>query len=289
MDAQMSSHFHDAECRDILMAAIALAAAGLAVFPCVYCKKEPATRRGFYDATTNPVTIRRWFGGNFKRNLAVRTGRASGAWVLDVDNPESLKALEDHHGSLPVTRQSQSSRGLHFWFKTTGVPIASSNSRVAPGLDVKAEGGYVVVPSSVHPDGVVYQWVNDEPLQNAPEWLIALASKPPPQAPPTSPRPFSGAPGAYGAAALRSEIDALAATPPGARNNQLNKASFCLHQLVAGGELDAGEVEQRLLEAAIANGLVADAKDGLRSVVLTIRSGARAGLLHPRSRHGGGA
>jgi hypothetical protein len=30
----------------------------------------------------------------------------------------------------------------------------------------------------------------------------------------------------------------LANTPPGGRNNRLNRASFCLHQLVAGGELE---------------------------------------------------
>src|SRR5258708_38380816 len=103
------SYFQDAHCAETLAAALALASVGFAVFPCVYAKKEPATRRGFFDASTNPGTIRRWFGGNFRRNLAVRTGNASGVWILDEDDPDSLKAIEDRHGPFPVTRQSQSS------------------------------------------------------------------------------------------------------------------------------------------------------------------------------------
>jgi len=73
-------------------------------------------------------------------------------------------------------------------------------------------------------------------------------------------------------------------TAGGSRNHALNKASFCLHQLVAGGELDGPDVERELLAAAYANGLMADPGDGPRKVMATIRSGARAGLQHPRRR-----
>jgi len=72
------------------------------------------------------------------------------------------------------------------------------------------------------------------------------------------------------------------AAGPGGRNSALNRASFRLHQLVAGGEIDRSECEDRLIAACRSNGLVAD--DGLPSVVATLRSGARAGLRHPRSR-----
>ena len=96
----LTSTFRDPDCRAMLAAALALAATGPAVFPSIYCKKEPVTRRGFYDASTNPATVKRWFGGNFKRNLAVRTGLASGAVVLDVDDLDALTALEDRHGAI---------------------------------------------------------------------------------------------------------------------------------------------------------------------------------------------
>jgi hypothetical protein len=279
----------DSYCRDVLNAALSEAAQGIAVFPCLYGQKEPATKRGFYDATTNPATIKRWFGGSFKKNLAARTGQASGVWVFDEDNPDSLKALIAKNGPLPVTRQSQSSRGAHHWFKTTAIPIPCSNGRVGPGLDVKAEGGYIVVPPSLHPDGPTYRWLNDAPIVEAPSWLLVLARKPtPPQSPPpqrSAPPPSPCGPGgAYGAAALRSEIATLASTPAGDRNNQLNRSTFSLFQLVACGELVAADVERRLVEAAGVNGLVDD--DGIRSVMATIASGRRAGLQHPRSRRG---
>jgi hypothetical protein len=150
------SSSHDPYCHAVLDSALALAAIGLSVFPLKHGAKEPDTRRGFYDATCNPATIKRWFGGGYKRNLAVRTGQASGVWVLDVDDPTALENLAAQ-GPIPVTRLSQSSRGLHFWFKTTAIPIPSSASRVATGIDVKAEGGYVAVPPSLHPTGAVYQ------------------------------------------------------------------------------------------------------------------------------------
>jgi hypothetical protein len=287
----MNAMVQDPYCQEILKAALALAAQGIAVFPLKYATKEPEARsRGFYDATTNPATIRRWFGGNFKRNLGARTGGASGVWILDEDNADSLNALVEQHGPLPVTRQSRSSRGAHHWFKTLAGPIPCSASRVGPGLDVKAEGGYVVVPPSIHPDGVVYEWLNDAPVASAPEWLVELARKPASQtAPPPSisPRPFSGRPGAYGAAALRKEIELLATTPPGSRNHQLNRSAFSAFQLVAGGELSAAEVEAALIDAIASNGLLAE--DGIRQCLATIRSGARAGMLYPRSRHGGAA
>jgi Bifunctional DNA primase/polymerase, N-terminal len=166
------------------------------------------------------------------------------------------------------------------------LPVPSSTSRVAPGIDVKGEGGYVVAPPSVHPDGPQYRWLNDEPVAEAPSWLLVLARKPSPPlpSPPTnnSPRKSFGSPGGYGAAALRSEIDTLANTCNGNRNNQLFKSSASLHELVAGQELKDNDVTEALIKACEANGLLAE--DGLRSVLATIHSGAKAGRTKPRKR-----
>jgi hypothetical protein len=277
--------------RKTLCAALDYAAAGLAVFPCSFRTKVPAgliARHGCYSATTNPETIRRWFGGSVEYNIAIRTGLASGAWVLDADDRHngfaSLGELEHLHGPLPLTRQAQSANGRHWYWKATG-PISNSNDgRVGPGLDVKGDGGYIMAPPSVHPDGPVYAWINDEPLAVAPDWLVRLTRKPPPPPIALPQRTHNGPPGAYGAAALQREIEVLAHTAPGSRNHALNRASFCLHQLVAGGELDGTDVERELLAAATANGLMVDPADGAKSVIRTIRSGARAGLQHPRSR-----
>ena len=68
----------------LLNAALAYAAAGLAVLPLNPRSKEPATKRSFYDATTNPVTIRRFWRVT-DRNIGIATGAVSGFWVLDID------------------------------------------------------------------------------------------------------------------------------------------------------------------------------------------------------------
>jgi hypothetical protein len=273
----------DSGCKNFLDVALDYAALGFSVFPCRFRTKQPATRRGFYDATTNPATIRRWFGGAQPYNIAIRTGIASGVWILDVDDVASLQVLEGRHGPLPETRQSQSSRGLHFWWRANS-PVQGSASRVAPHVDVRGEDGYIIAPPSVHPDGPIYRWLSIGGLATAPGWLVELTRKPAPAPIKLPPRTHNGPPGAYGAAALEREIDELAAAPRGCRNHALNKASFCLHQLVAGGELDGADVERELLAAAATNGLLADPQDGPASVLRTIRSGARAGLQNPRSR-----
>ena len=177
--------------------------------------------------------------------------------------------------------------GFHFWFRYSG-PIPCTESRIAPHVDTRGDGGYVAVVPSVTVNGT-YSWLGDPDaeLAIAPDWLIDLARK--------KPRPtiaeravaginHGGRSGAYGQATLDRECAALAAIASGGRNNALNRASFRLHQLVAGGELHRDEVVERLLDACHRNHLIED--DGLRSVQATIRSGANAGLQYPRSRKG---
>ena len=144
-----------------------------------------------------------------------------------------------------------------------------------------------VAPPSINPDGRAYRWINRNSIAAMPAWLVELTKEtPPPSASTISRRavagirrPFNG-PNRYGMAALEREISTLINAAPGGRNHALNRASFSLHQLVGGGELDGGVVWHRLVEASTANGLVAD--DGLPSVLATIKSGRRAGLQYPR-------
>jgi hypothetical protein len=272
-------------------AALEYAARGLSVFPCLPMAKEPACRRGFKDASTNPATIKRWWLAQPNYNIGIATGLISGVWILDVDGPIGIATLRDlktRNGALPLTPRSITGHGYHLLFRATG-EIQSSAGRVGDGLDVRGDGGYVLVPPSVHPDGPVYRWGNDVPLATAPAWLIQLTRPRPTiseRALATMRVPHCESSGRYGQAALEYEISALANTPNGQRNHALNRAAFSLFQLVAGGELDGAEVRDRLIEASHANGLMTDPHDGPRKVEITIRSGARAGLQHPRSRSG---
>jgi hypothetical protein len=273
---------------DLLAAALDYAARGVPVFPCTPRGKTPAVGRGFHAATTNPATIRRYWTDP-DRNIGIPTGASSGFWVLDIDGPEgeaSLRALEAKHGAIPKTRTVVTARGKHACFAYPG-PVPTTVSRIGHGIDTRGDDGYVVVPPSIHQTGHLYVFLGDPwaPIEPAPAWLISAARTKPVEL--ISERAFSairgpcGA-GAYGHAALRAEIAALAATRPGRRNAALNRAAFSLFQLVAGRELTEGEVIAALEQACSANGLAAD--DGWGSVRATIKSGRSAGMRHPRSR-----
>jgi hypothetical protein len=273
-----------------LAIALDYAARGFAVFPCLENSKAPACSRGFHDATTNPATLRRWFGSYHRYNVGVRTGLISGIWVLDVDGgtgAAALAALEAEYGGVPVTLTSVTSSGCHLWFRADR-PLPSTVGRIGVNLDARADAAYVLAPPSRHPDGAIYRWTNDNDIALAPDWLVQRACRKP-AVPPVMILPRAGKPArggrssSYGRAALERECQALVLAPNGTRNHALNRASFALHQLVAGGELDIAEVRDRLVAAATGNGLVDD--DGLGSVEKTIASGARAGLQHPRSVH----
>jgi hypothetical protein len=275
---------------ELLSAALDYAAEGLPVFPVVPRGKTPAVARGFHAATTNPATIRRYWTDP-DRNIGIPTGASSGFWVLDIDGDEgeaNLCALERRHAAIPKTRIVITSRGRHAYFAYPG-SIQSSAARIAAGLDVRADAGYVVAPPSIHESGHVYTWSDDPPpaLAAAPSWLITAARTKPmksiSEAALATIRPIGTTDGrAYGRAALRDEMAMLAATPRGSRNHALNRAAFCLFQLVAGGELTEAEVVESLRQACSANGLAQD--DGWNSVGATIRSARMAGIQHPRSR-----
>jgi hypothetical protein len=275
----------------LLAAALDYAAKRLPVFPCVPNGKLPAIARGFHSATTNPETIKRYWRAS-DRNIGIPTGSVSGFWLLDIDGgagEAGLRDLEVKHGRLPATREViTGGGGRHVWFEYTG-PVSSTAGRIAPGIDTRGDGGYVIVPPSMHESGRAYSWSVDsiDELAVAPDWLVRLARTKPQS---ISERALSiikspnGQSNVYGLAALDREIEMLAGAPAGTRNNTLNRVAFRLSQLVAGGELDRAQVIERLIDACHRNGLVAD--DGWRTVMATIHSGMGAGLKFPRSRSG---
>jgi hypothetical protein len=166
--------------KEMLTSALAFARAGFQVFPCAYATKVPVKdTNGLNESSADEAVIRHWFGGPYRRNLAVRTGAVSGCWVLDVDDAEALEALEASHCCLPETRISKSARGNHFWWRLGSTPVPNSTSKIAPDIDVRGEGGYALAPPAVHPTGAIYAWANRAPLVEAPAWLVELATRQP--------------------------------------------------------------------------------------------------------------
>jgi putative DNA primase/helicase len=123
-------------------------------------------------ATEEELDAWRWSG------VGIVTGPVSGVLVLDVDGPEGEAELQKHgHSVTPMVRTA--SGGLHLYFKHPEHHVRTG-IRVAPGLDVKASGGYVVAPPSVGPNGRPYEWIvspEETELADPPLWLMRLLER----------------------------------------------------------------------------------------------------------------
>jgi uncharacterized protein YdaU (DUF1376 family) len=178
----------------LLSAALEYAARGWCIFPlhsigsgqctchkhdCKRKGKHPRTRNGLKDATDNVEVINGWWGKWQDANIGLLTGAESGFIVLDVDDKdgvygsESLQRFSEDYGWNGQTLMSITGNGRHLLFQHPGQPIKNSASTVAPGLDVRGEGGYIVAPPSVHFTGKQYRWQDPaEPIAELPEWLL---------------------------------------------------------------------------------------------------------------------
>jgi hypothetical protein len=154
----------------------------LPIFPLQPRGKEPACARGCLDATADIERIRGWWGQIKNLNIGMATGGSSGLFVVDVDAEDgrkSLAELEEKHGKLPATVSVITGRdgcGEHLYFKLNGHAVRNSAGLIGRGLDVRGDGGYVLLPPSVHPSGRVYVWNVDsaDDFAAAPDWLHAI-------------------------------------------------------------------------------------------------------------------
>ena len=109
-------------------------------------------------------------------NIGVRTGPESGIIVMDIDNEALAKeAIGDKE--IPETlMQETGSGGKHLIFAYPDRPVKSCTKPI-PGIDSRADGGYIVVPPSNHKSGRQYEWINSFEPAPAPEWWVKLIEK----------------------------------------------------------------------------------------------------------------
>jgi hypothetical protein len=168
----------------MIRTALALAERGLHVFPCRPRDKRPATANGLKDATTDPNVIKAWWRQDPNYNIAIATGAASRVFVVDVDGLDAearLRELEAERGAIPPSVEAITPRpGRHIYIRWPNYPVRNSAGKIGPGIDVRGEGGYVLVPPSIHPSGRRYCWsVDSAPaLAVAPDWLLTLIVEP---------------------------------------------------------------------------------------------------------------
>lgn len=130
--------------------------------------KTPATTHGCNDASTDEKQIRAWWDKNPSYNIGFLCGAGDASLlVFDLDRhdekADGIKAFEQwqkENGDLPKTREVYTpTGGRHLYYRAKN---QTSTNKPSLGIDIRATGGYVLAPPSVHPNGDVYEWSDDD-------------------------------------------------------------------------------------------------------------------------------
>ena len=145
------------------------------------CKSIGKHPRVFWstEATTDSVIITDWWKRWPQDNIGIATG-PSGLAVIDLDGPEgatTFNAIAPKERFIDLaSRSGRSEGGYHLWFRVPkDISISSKTNGIGEKVDIKADGGYIVAPPSLHKTGNRYSFYSDfvEPGE-LPPWLLEL-------------------------------------------------------------------------------------------------------------------
>jgi hypothetical protein len=143
--------------------------------------KVPITSNGYKDGTSDARQIAGWFDSRPDANVGILVGPESGLCVLDVDprhgGDQELARLQQEYGPLPPTWTVETGGGgRHYYFE---FDPRAARRELAPGIELKARGGYVVAPPSIHPETARrYSWRSERQLAALPEWMLGSGTRP---------------------------------------------------------------------------------------------------------------
>jgi hypothetical protein len=252
--------------RKVLEAAVSYAGKGLVVFAArpdgkLSYKSAKYSDGRNWGATSDLAEVRYDFTRWPRARVGLPTGIINKIVIIETDTPEghnvdglaSLRELEAKHCALPETLTAVSPSGsVHRYFRHPGdgIKIKSSASAIGVGIDVRGDGGMVIAPPSVNPDGRSYRWLNRAPIALMPAWLIELTRE--------RPKPRSQTTQMYvggGDSWLRGLIRLVANAPEGQRNSILFWSACRGGEAIRDGKANEGFVTSVLLEAALRAGL----------------------------------
>lgn len=151
---------------------------GFSVVPINHKMKRPYMSNWQKDCSKEPSQIKKWFE-NSKGNIGIVTGKKSNIWVLDIDGAigqkSMYKILEQYKQTLELTLSAKTGGGGFHMFWEYDDRISGNRAGIFPNIDIRADGGQVVVYPSIHPNGNQYKWVEETKqvgIKKAPEWLI---------------------------------------------------------------------------------------------------------------------
>ncbi len=288
-----------------LAAALTHARAGLFVFPCNADDKNPVAGFKWKEWATNDEAKIHILWNEYPDAVpALPTGERNGFAVIDLDirpaksavaakdGARARKAVAAKNGvaayralgldpdSAGVISRTPSG-GRHLLFEYSG----QGNSAGKTGIDTRGEGGYIIAPGAVTPNGiyrVIRGRMDDIPLIGLPSWPSSLAGqhdKPDtaPESPPTAKDAPDTTQREIALVRLSDAAVEMSEADEGQRNAQLNEHACAMGRLA--GLLSDREIMSALLDAAGICGLVAD--DGQAPCRATIRSGIKGGRLDP--------
>ena len=161
-------------------AVLRLARRGWCLFPVAARSKRPLVAEWPERATRDLEVLEAWSLQFPGCNWGLACGPDSGVFVLDVDGDEGAAFLcgliEVHGHEWTDTLNAKTARGSHLYFNyPADLVIRNSASKLARGVDVRGDGGFVIVPPSVHANGTEYTWGDsgeNAPVAFAPAWLL---------------------------------------------------------------------------------------------------------------------
>lgn len=142
------------------------------IIPLAPREKRPVAQWASYQqARPTEEEAQAWFRDG-RLNIGIVTGAISDLTVLDCDSMEAV-ALAESLG-LPSTWTVQTKKGRHYYFRYKSGSRNFQKRDDLPGIDLRSEGGYVVAPPSLHPDGPQYCWIiNHGELAELPAWVLS--------------------------------------------------------------------------------------------------------------------
>jgi Bifunctional DNA primase/polymerase, N-terminal/AAA domain/Primase C terminal 1 (PriCT-1) len=168
-----------------------LASEGRRLFPVHSRGKTPLLKEWQHRASAKVDQLTAWHQHYRGCNWGMATGPMSGTWILDLDGEQASRFFLDLKANSgddrwTNTRAVKTAKGRHVWFKYPAVPIGNSVGQISQGVDVRGDGGFVVIPPSEHESGVHYSWLTpaDAPVLPAPDVLLNLLAKPKQVSPP---------------------------------------------------------------------------------------------------------
>ncbi|WP_329482246.1 bifunctional DNA primase/polymerase [Kribbella sp. NBC_01484] len=204
------------------------------------------TCHGFYAATTDPDRVAAIVAAVPRGQLAVRSGAVSGLVVVDVDpahgGDSSLSDLMTARLVPRTLHVHTGSGGLHLYYRHPGQHLPSRPMPHRAGIDIKADGGYVVLPPSIHHrTHRPYQWgTTARDLVEMPPALVTACQPAPAVSSPLAGLPTirQGGGISHPSKLLAAHLDAVRRAPEGRRRNTLYGAARGVARLVAAGAID---------------------------------------------------